>query len=68
MENIKLIDETMGSLLERWATEMPNHDFLVYPDRDLRFSYAQFNARVDNLACALLALGVQQAPNGGLGC
>ncbi len=31
---------------------------MVYPDRDLRFTYKQFNERVDNLAKGLLYIGV----------
>jgi fatty-acyl-CoA synthase len=61
MDNtIKLIDDTLGGLLEKWANEMPDHDFLVYPDRNLRLTYRDFNIRVDNIACALLSLGVKK--------
>lgn len=57
-ENLKLIDYTMGQLLEKWAAELPDHDFMVYPDRGLRLSYAEFNQRVDNLAKGFIQLGV----------
>jgi fatty-acyl-CoA synthase len=56
---MQLIDNTLGQLLEKWAVETPNNEFMVYPDRDLRFTYAQFNERVDNLAKALLSIGVK---------
>ncbi|MDR0955389.1 MAG: AMP-binding protein [Rikenellaceae bacterium] len=58
MDEIRLIDATLGGLLEKWATELPDHDFLVYPDRGLRLSYAEFNDRVDRIAKGLLELGV----------
>ncbi|MDR0420754.1 MAG: AMP-binding protein [Prevotellaceae bacterium] len=58
--NISLIDDTLGGLLEKWVAELPEHDFLVYPDRNLRLSYKEFNERVDNIACALLLLGVKK--------
>ncbi|MDR2064095.1 MAG: AMP-binding protein [Prevotellaceae bacterium] len=57
---LSLIDDTLGGLLEKWANELPDHDFLVYPDRNLRLSYREFNNRVDNIACALLLLGVKK--------
>lgn len=55
---MELINYTMGELLEKWAKETPNHEFLVYSDRGLRLSYAEFNERVDNMARALLEIGV----------
>ncbi len=57
---MQLIDTTFGQFLERWAKLTPNKDFIVYPDRGLRFSYATFNQRVDNLAKSLLYLGLRK--------
>ena len=59
-EQVHLIDATMGGLLEKWTREMPDHDFMVYPDRGLRFSYAEFNERVNNFAKGLMELGVKK--------
>ena len=56
---MELIEKTFGQYLEQWAFETPEKDFMVYPDRNLRFSYAEFNARVDNLAKALLHIGLR---------
>jgi len=56
---MELIEKTFGQFLERWADETPDKDFIVYPDRNLRFSYADFNIRVDNLAKALLHIGMR---------
>ncbi|NEW81034.1 MAG: AMP-binding protein [Mariniphaga sp.] len=56
---MELIDKTFGQFLEQWAAETPDKDFIVYPDRNLRFSYAEFNIRVDNLAKALLHIGMR---------
>jgi len=55
---MQLIDFTMGGILEKWADETPDQDFLVYPDRGLRFSYSEFNKRVDQLAKGLMYIGV----------
>ena len=57
---MELIDTTFGQFLEKWAEITPDKDFIVYPDRGLRFSYATFNQRVDNLAKALLHLGIRK--------
>ena len=56
---MQLIESTLGELLEKWAHETPDHEFIVYPDRNLRFTYAQFNKRVDQLAKGLISIGVK---------
>jgi len=56
---MELIEKTFGQFLEKWATETPDKDFIVYPDRNLRFPYAKFNIRVDNLSKALLHIGMR---------
>ena len=56
---MKLIEKTLGELLEKWAHETPDHEFIIYPDRNLRFTYAQFNDRVDKLAIGLISIGVR---------
>jgi fatty-acyl-CoA synthase len=62
---MNLIEDTLGGLLEKWAEETPDHEFVVYPDRNLRFTYAQFNDRVDKLAKGLIRIGV--GPNDKVG-
>ena len=57
---MKLIENTLGELLEKWAFETPEHEFIVYPDRNLRFTFSQFNDRVDKLAKGLISIGVKQ--------
>ena len=66
-EQVHLIDATMGGLLEKWTREMPDHDFMVYPDRGLRFSYAEFNERVNNFAKGLMELGVKKTAKSAYG-
>ncbi len=56
---MQLLNETLGGMLEKWAYKTPDKDFIVYPDRDLRFSYSQFNHRVDQLAKGLLYIGIR---------
>jgi len=62
---MQFLDYTLGEILEKWAFETPNHEFMVYPDRNLRFTYQQFNQRVDALAKGLLYIGIK--PNDKVG-
>lgn len=52
--------------MEKWAFEIPDHDFLVYADRGLRFTYREFNDRVDKLAKGLLYIGVGKGDHIGI--
>ncbi|PZX13714.1 fatty-acyl-CoA synthase [Breznakibacter xylanolyticus] len=61
-----LTEDTLGGLLEKWATQMPDHEIMVYPDRELRFTYAQFNERVNDLAKGLLSIGVSKGDKVGI--
>ncbi len=63
---MELIDTTFGQFLEHWAQLTPDKDFIVYPDRDLRFSYATFNKRVDHLAKSLLHHGIRKGDKIGI--
>ncbi len=63
---MELLDYTLGQALEKWAFEMPENDFVVYPDRGLRFTYGDFNKRVDRLAKGFLAIGVKPGDKVGI--
>ncbi len=59
-------DLALGQYFERIAAADPDRDFIVYPDRDLRWSYAQFDTRVDQLAKGLLAIGIGKGDHVGV--
>lgn len=63
---MQFLDFTLGEILEKWAFETPDHEFMVYPDRDLRFTYSQFNRRVDALAKGLVYIGVKPGDKVGI--
>lgn len=63
---MELIEKTLGSYIEKWAYETPDHDFMVFADRGLRFSYSEFNKRVDKLAKGLLYIGVGKGDHLGI--
>ena len=62
----QLSERTLGQWLEHWATTTPDKEYIVYSDRDLRFTYSKFNERVDSLAKGLLAIGVKKGSNVGI--
>ncbi|HET6352007.1 MAG TPA: AMP-binding protein [Coriobacteriia bacterium] len=50
---------TIGQYFRNKAAELPDNDFIVYPDRDLRWTYKDFDERTDRLAKGLLAIGFE---------
>jgi len=57
---------TLGDFLEKQTRKLPDHEFIVYPDRDLRWSFTEFNTRVDTLAKGLLAIGLGKGDHVGI--
>jgi len=51
---------TVGRLLDLVTERRPRDDALVYVDRGLRYSYAEFNEVVERCARALMALGLEK--------
>lgn len=62
----QLSERTLGQWLEHWAEETPDKEYIVYSDRDLRFTWKQFNQRVDDLAKGLMAIGVEKDSHVGI--
>ena len=61
-----LSEKTLGDYIEQWAALIPDKEFIVYSDRDLRFTYKQFNERVNNMAKGLMAIGVKKGTHVGI--
>jgi fatty-acyl-CoA synthase len=51
---------TVGGLLDLVAERRPEDEALVYADRNLRYTYAEFNEVVENCARSLMALGIDK--------
>lgn len=62
----QLSEKTLGDYLEHWAQVTPDKEYIVYSDRDLRFTWSQFNSRVDDMARGLVAIGVTKGTHVGL--
>jgi fatty-acyl-CoA synthase len=63
---VEYLETTLGALLREKARSQPEHEFLVYADRDLRFTYAEFDRRVDELAKGFLAIGLKKGDHIGI--
>ncbi len=63
---MKFIESTLSEVLEEQAARHPDKDFVVYPDRNLRFTYQQFDARVNSMAKGFLAIGLQKGDHLGI--
>ncbi len=51
---------TIGDFLEKMVEKDPDQEFMVFPDRDLRFTYKEFDERVNLLAKGLLEIGIKK--------
>jgi fatty-acyl-CoA synthase len=63
---MEFIEKTLSQVLRDKTQANPNHDFLVYADRNLRFTYSEFNKRVDELAKGFLAMGLKKGDHVGM--
>ncbi|MCC8144295.1 MAG: AMP-binding protein [Tannerellaceae bacterium] len=63
---MELQNKTLGQWLEHWATRTPDKEYLVYSDRNLRFTWKEFNERVDRMAKGLLSIGVTHGTHVGI--
>lgn len=61
-----MIELTLNQLLREKTAGAPDHEFMVYSDRDLRFTYREFDNRVDDLARGLYAIGVRKGDHLGI--
>ncbi|MGI4795015.1 MAG: AMP-binding protein [Janthinobacterium lividum] len=53
-----LLEQTTGDMLDWQATRFPDHEAIVFPELDVRWTYAELRARVDRLATGLIGLGI----------
>ena len=63
---ITLSDKTIGDWLEYWAEKTPDKEYIVYSDRDLRFTWEKFNERVNHMSKGLISIGVTRGSNVGI--
>ncbi|MRR53024.1 MAG: AMP-binding protein [Deltaproteobacteria bacterium] len=56
----KFLECTVGGLLDQMAERYPDNDAVVYVERDLRYSYREFNEVCRKVAKGLISLGVKK--------
>jgi fatty-acyl-CoA synthase len=59
----ELMNVTVGKLLEQVALEHPEHEAVVYPDRNLRYTYKEFDQLCRQVAKGLMKLGIKKGEN-----
>jgi fatty-acyl-CoA synthase len=59
-------EDTLGDFFEKQVEKNPERDFMVYPDRNLKFTYRDFDERVNMLAKGLLTLGIVKGDHVGI--
>ncbi|NLF94895.1 MAG: AMP-binding protein [Oligosphaeraceae bacterium] len=59
-------EKTIGELFDALLLTQPEHPFIMYPDRGLVWSYAEFYRRSDSLAKGLLAIGIKRGDHVGV--
>lgn len=62
----ELSERTIGEWLQWCAEHDPEKEYIVFSDRNLRWSYRYFNQRVDELAKGLMAIGVERGAHVGI--
>lgn len=61
-----MLEITLSALLREKTMQDPEREFMVYSDRNLRFTYAQFDKRVSSLAKGLLSIGIKKGDHLGI--
>jgi Acyl-CoA synthetases (AMP-forming)/AMP-acid ligases II len=56
----KLIEITVGSLLDDMARKYPDHDCALYTDRPFRKTYSEFNEICNKVAKSFLKMGIKK--------
>jgi len=57
---------TLGDMLDKQTADHPEKEFIIFSDRNLRFTYKQFNERVDDLAKGFIAMGLKKGDHAGI--
>lgn len=59
-------EKTIGEMFDEMVAKQPDHPFIMYPDRDLCWSYRDFDIRTNDLAKGLLAIGIKKGDHIGV--
>ncbi|MCQ2396608.1 MAG: AMP-binding protein, partial [Lentisphaeria bacterium] len=59
-------EKTIGEFFDGLVASQPDHPFIMYPDRNLCWTYKDFYQRSDDLAKGLLAIGIKRGDHIGV--
>ncbi len=60
MHNTSLYDLTISQMLDKQVAEHGDNEAVVYPEKNLRWTYREFRDHCDIIARGLMALGIQK--------
>ncbi|EPX81160.1 AMP-binding protein [Litoreibacter arenae] len=61
-----LLELTIPALLARTVARLPDHEACIFPQQNIRWTYAEFAAQVDRLAAGFLNLGLGKGDRVGI--
>ena len=50
----------MGKLLAMQAQRYAEHEAVVYPSENIRWTYSEFNAKVEQIAKGMIKIGIKK--------
>ncbi len=56
----KLMEVTVGGMLEEMAAKYPDHECVLYTDRPFRKTYSEFNILCDRIAKGFMKMGIKK--------
>jgi fatty-acyl-CoA synthase len=62
----EMIEKTIDRVFRDLCESTPDKEFIIYSDRNLRWTFRQFDERVNNLAKGLLAIGLGKGDHVGI--
>ncbi|MCG7343131.1 AMP-binding protein [Sporosarcina sp. ACRSL] len=57
---MSLLRKTVGEVVRHWAKAIPEQEAYVYPEHNIRRTYAEFDRETDELAKAFIGMGIQR--------
>src|ERR1700719_2605335 len=64
--HVPLLEDTIGANLERTVASFPDREALVACHQRLRYTYAELDAAVDEVARGLIAVGLERGDRLGI--
>lgn len=59
-KEMAILNQTVGEIVREQATKFPETEAYVYPERNIRKTYAEFDRETDELAKAFMGLGIEK--------